>query len=67
MVSAGLEEFLQPDGVSVIEWAERLLVNEHPTSNIQHPTSKWRADVRQVTIEIIGESERKIIYDDFGA
>ena len=60
MVSAGLEEFLQPDGVSVIEWAERLLVNEHPTS-------KWRADVRQVTIEIIGESERKIIYDDFGA
>ena len=24
MVSAGLEEFLQPDGVSVIEWAERM-------------------------------------------
>ena len=24
IVSAGLEEFLQPDGVTVIEWAERL-------------------------------------------
>jgi tRNA threonylcarbamoyladenosine biosynthesis protein TsaE len=67
MVSAGLEEFLQPDGVTVIEWAERLLANEHPTSNIQPPTSKWLASVRHVKIEILGETERKIVYDDFGA
>src|ERR1700734_234901 len=26
ILSAGVEEFLQPDGVSVIEWAERLAV-----------------------------------------
>jgi tRNA threonylcarbamoyladenosine biosynthesis protein TsaE len=65
MVSARLEEFLQPDGVAVIEWAERWF-GKHPTPNTQHPTSKWGADVRQVTIEIIGETERKIIYDDFG-
>src|SRR5664280_2867105 len=25
MVSAGLEEFLQPDGVTVIEWAEKMV------------------------------------------
>jgi tRNA threonylcarbamoyladenosine biosynthesis protein TsaE len=60
MVSAGLEEFLQPDGVTVIEWAERLLANEQPTA-------KWLANVRHVKIEIVGEMEREIIYDDFGA
>src|ERR1017187_5150692 len=38
IVSAGLEEFLQPDGVTVIEWAERWF-GKHPTPNIQHPTS----------------------------
>jgi len=45
MVSAGLEEFLQPDGVTVIEWAEDGLeniqhptpINREPASNIRHP------------------------------
>jgi tRNA A37 threonylcarbamoyladenosine biosynthesis protein TsaE len=58
MVSAGLEEFLQPDGVTVIEWAERWFG--------KHPTSNWEG-VRRVKIEILNEMERKIIYDDFGA
>jgi tRNA threonylcarbamoyladenosine biosynthesis protein TsaE len=57
--SAGVEEYLSPDGVSVIEWAERL--GKHPTSNIQHPTPNFR----NVRIEIISENERKIVYDDF--
>ena len=65
ILSAGIEEFLKPDGVSVIEWAERLL-GEHPTSNIQHPTSILE-NVLQVQIEILSETERKITYDDFGA
>jgi tRNA threonylcarbamoyladenosine biosynthesis protein TsaE len=65
IVSAGLEEFLQPDGVAVIEWAERWF-GKHRTSNIEHRTSNL-GNVRQVQIEIIGGSERKIIYDDFGA
>jgi tRNA threonylcarbamoyladenosine biosynthesis protein TsaE len=58
MVSAGLEEFLQPDGVTVIEWAERL------------EDGRWKMEdgkIIKANIEIIGESERKIIYDDFGA
>jgi tRNA threonylcarbamoyladenosine biosynthesis protein TsaE len=55
IVSAGLEEFLQPDGVTVIEWAEKMKNEEKPRRMIF------------VKIEILGESERKIIYDDFGA
>ncbi len=64
MVSAGLEEFLQPDGVAVIVWAERWF-GKHRTSNIEHRTSNFE-NVRRVQIEIVGESDRKIIYDDFG-
>jgi tRNA threonylcarbamoyladenosine biosynthesis protein TsaE len=66
ILSAGIEEFLEPDGVAVVEWAERIFASEHPTSNIQHPTSKCE-NVRKVQIEILNETERKIIYDDFGA
>jgi tRNA threonylcarbamoyladenosine biosynthesis protein TsaE len=54
--SAGLDEFLQPDGVTVIEWAERIAEG-----------GGRRAEWRQVTIEIVNETERKIVYDDFGA
>ena len=54
IVSAGIEEYLSPDGVSVIEWAERMTNDE------------WRmTNFKKVRIEVIGETERKIIYDDF--
>lgn len=58
ILSAGVGEFLQPEGVSVIEWAERLA------------DGRWQmADgkIKKVKIEIMGETERKIFYDDFGA
>jgi len=60
IVAAGLEEFLQPDGVTVIEWAERW------------PGIEWREASRgknwlRVNIETVGAAERKITYDDFGA
>jgi tRNA threonylcarbamoyladenosine biosynthesis protein TsaE len=59
-VAAGLEEFLQPDGVTVIEWAERL----SKTEGRKPGTGKnWR----RVNFEIIGGTERKIVYDDSGA
>jgi tRNA threonylcarbamoyladenosine biosynthesis protein TsaE len=54
--SAGIEEFLAPDGVSVIEWAERISHDEIQVAN-----------VKRVKIEITGETEREIIYDDLGA
>jgi tRNA threonylcarbamoyladenosine biosynthesis protein TsaE len=56
IVSAGLEEFLQPDGVTVIEWAERIA-----------DCGLRIADWKNVKIEVIGEMERRIVYDDFGA
>jgi tRNA threonylcarbamoyladenosine biosynthesis protein TsaE len=54
--SAGLDEFLEPEGISVIEWAERI---EHWWPSIP--------DLIKVRLEIISENERKIIYDDIGA
>ena len=56
ILSAGIEEFLSPDGVAVIEWAERIA-----------DCGLRIADWKNVKIEIISETERKIIYDDFGA
>jgi tRNA threonylcarbamoyladenosine biosynthesis protein TsaE len=56
ILSAGLEEFLQPDGVTVIEWAERIANEELRMTNL-----------RKMKIEIVGETERKIVYDDPGA
>jgi len=53
LLSAGIEEYLQPDGVTVIEWAERL--NE-----------ETRQRTRRVNIEVLNESERRIVYEDFG-
>ena len=54
--STGIEEFLQPNGVAVIEWAERLIKNEWPVNNVRH-----------VNIEVLGETERRIVYEDSGA
>jgi tRNA threonylcarbamoyladenosine biosynthesis protein TsaE len=56
ILSAGIGEFLSPDGVAVIEWAERI-----------YDLRFTIYDLKKVKIEIISESERKIIYDDFGA
>ena len=52
ILSAGIEEYLSPDGVAVIEWAERLEAG---------------GKFVRVKIEIVSESERRLIYDDFGA
>jgi tRNA threonylcarbamoyladenosine biosynthesis protein TsaE len=56
ILSAGVEEYLQPEGVSVIEWAERLPASHLPQRNL-----------RRVTIELVSESERRITYEDSGA
>jgi tRNA threonylcarbamoyladenosine biosynthesis protein TsaE len=53
--SAGLEEFLAPDGVTVIEWAERLQLLPWllPTLALRH-----------VQFEVLSENERRITHDD---
>ncbi len=55
LVSAGIEEFFSPDGVAVIEWVERIYDSRFTIH-----------DMKQVQIEIVSETERKIIYDDSG-
>lgn len=61
IVDAGLEDYFQPAGVSVIEWIERW------TSDGTQPGVKTGGLCRMVRIEILGETERRIIYEDFGA
>ena len=56
ILSAGLHEFLPPDGVAVIEWAERI-----------YDLRFTIHDLKKVRIEIVSEMERKIVYDDSGA
>jgi tRNA threonylcarbamoyladenosine biosynthesis protein TsaE len=59
ILSAGVEEFLSPDGVAVIEWAERL------------EDGRWKMEdgkkFVRVKIEMVSETKRRINYDDFGA
>ena len=62
ILSAGIEDYLPPDGVLVIEWAERL----QPGAGGRELAVKGLSWL-SVGIEIIGESERKIIYDPPGA
>ena len=63
--AAGLEDFFyQPDGVAVIEWAERWF------EQIRNPRSKSRncpERYRQVHIETLNETGRRITYEDIGA
>ena len=56
ILSSGVEEYLNPAGVAVIEWAERIVREDLQLPNLRH-----------VKIEIVGESERRIVYEDFGA
>jgi tRNA threonylcarbamoyladenosine biosynthesis protein TsaE len=63
VANAGLEEYFQPAGVSVIEWAERFF----PIQETKSGGQGLPAHFRRVQIETINENERRIIYEDFGA
>jgi len=56
ILSAGLEEFLQREDVTVIEWAEKI-----------YDLRSTIYDLKKVQIEILSETERRISYDDSGA
>lgn len=54
IITAGLEPYLvRPDGVSVVEWIDRWLEDD-------------AFAFRKVEIRIVSETEREIIYEDFG-
>jgi tRNA threonylcarbamoyladenosine biosynthesis protein TsaE len=58
---AGLEEYLfQRTGVTVVEWMDRWLEIGPMTGSTNNPTARHRS----VTIEQIGELDRRIKYED---
>jgi tRNA threonylcarbamoyladenosine biosynthesis protein TsaE len=57
--SAGIEEFLNPDGVAVIEWAERLPGFAAGNARLEN--------MARVIIEVLSETERRIVYENVGA
>lgn len=78
ILGAGLEEYLQPAGVAVIEWAERWFGSPSapgsgsisapsPQSQFENQNSKILSRFRWVQIESLNETERRITYEDFGA
>jgi tRNA threonylcarbamoyladenosine biosynthesis protein TsaE len=64
IIGAGLEECLPPDGVAVIEWAERWFGK---MSGVRCPETGLPARYRQVIVEVVSESERRVTYEDLGA
>jgi|SRR5882672_216839 len=62
IAAAGLEEYLRPDGVTVIEWAERWFGDLGPGN--EPPVV---GPYRQARIETLSQTERRIVYEDFGA
>jgi len=58
ILSAGLEDYWQPDGVTVIEWAERA------KEELSMKNEESERCIRRVEIEVIGETERRITYED---
>jgi len=64
IIAAGLEEYFHPEGVSVIEWAERWLGIERAA---KFQKLKPGLHFREVRIEVLNETERRIVYEDFGA
>ena len=62
---AGVDEYLQPDGVAVIEWAERMLGEKRKAESGHAETGN--TPTRFVTIEIMDDTTRRITYEDSGA
>jgi tRNA threonylcarbamoyladenosine biosynthesis protein TsaE len=70
IAAAGLEEYLQPEGVTVIEWAERWPEIQRFKSRAGTSAAAARDrsfHLREVRIEVSGATERRITYEDSGA
>lgn len=64
ILSAGFEEYLNPAGVSVIEWAERWFGTT--VCEITGGSLSEAKRIRWVQIETLTETERRIVYEDSG-
>jgi len=81
IIAAGLEEYLKPEGVTVIEWAERWFEDPGSQTTVHSPQSAGHSPrttessaphpdwerFRWVRIDILGETERHLTYEDSGA
>jgi tRNA threonylcarbamoyladenosine biosynthesis protein TsaE len=71
IAAAGLEDYLSPAGVTVIEWAERWFgEGQGLKSEVRSPKSAAIGQpkgFRMVQIEVLSETERRIYYEDSGA
>lgn len=76
VLAAGLEEYLHPQGVSVIEWAERWFTKKPTTHSpdaepLEHVVAPIRASrtapLRWVELEVINDTDRRICYEDLSA
>jgi tRNA threonylcarbamoyladenosine biosynthesis protein TsaE len=59
ILAAGLEDYLRPDGVSVIEWADRW-IDRARAGGFLPP------DYLEVRIETLSDTAREIRYEHFG-
>ncbi len=72
IIHAGLEPYFYPDGLTVVEWAERWFGTD-PSAHLSGARLSTAAGpppstlkLRWVRIEIAGELDRRISYEDFG-
>jgi tRNA threonylcarbamoyladenosine biosynthesis protein TsaE len=63
ILDAGLADFLHPDGVAAIEWAERW----PGIQELEHRQQETGHKIRWIRIDTLSETERSITYDDTGA
>lgn len=66
IIAAGLEEYLAPDGVTVIEWAERWF-GDLPALDEAATLKEKPKPFRWAKLEHIAETTRRITYEDFSA
>ena len=71
IAAAGLDEYLQPEGVTVIEWAERWLGEgrrKNAECRMQNAQAAGQAPgLRELHFEVLSETERRITYEDLEA
>ncbi len=76
IIEAGLEEYLSPEGVTVIEWAERWFgtpaaserrdMNNANVARIPVPRTLLPMHFLSVQIETVSETKRRVTYEDAG-
>ena len=65
IIAAGLEEYFEPDGVCIVEWAERWFLPE-TASAVPTSAPLSRARIRRVHFETVSDLIRRIQYEDPG-